>query len=158
MVDLKDIIIGHSVKQKYMYSEPTKDGLIPKAHLLISQFRSENETWNRTLESLTEEDVNLKMRLSEILQNMDKRDDRLLDRIEHFHNRLLKINETIKFLRVEVNKIEKQLLPKFAIKTELLSDMGYRQKKIRKDMEMVEFEFHVLKFDLNNFIGEIFQG
>ena len=158
MVDVEDIIIGPSVKQKYMYSEPTKDGLIPKTNLLISQFRSENETWNRTLESLTEEDVNLKMRLSEILQNMDKRDDRLLDRIEHFHNRLLKINEIIKFLRVEVNKIEKQLLPKFVIKTELISDMGHKQKKIRKDMEMVEFEFHVLKFDLNNFIGEIFQG
>ena len=158
MVDATDIINGLSVKQKYMYSEPTKDGLIPKANLLISQFRSEKETWNRTLESLTEEDVNLKMRLSEILQNMDQRDDRLLDRIEHFHNRLLRINEAITFLRLEVNKIEKQLLQKFVIKTELLSDMGHTQKKIRKNMEMVEFEFHVLKFDLNNFIGEIFQG
>src|SRR5665213_1644180 len=125
MVDVTDIINGLSVKQKYMYSEPTKDGLIPNANLLISQFRSEKETWNRTLESLTEEDVNLKMRLSEILQNMDQRDDRLLDRIEHFHNRLLRINEAITFLRLEVNKIEKQLLQKLVIKTELLSDMGH---------------------------------
>ncbi|MEO8853426.1 MAG: hypothetical protein ABI359_06585, partial [Ginsengibacter sp.] len=95
-----------------MHSEPIKDGLIPRANLLVSQFRSENETWNRTLESLTDEDVNLKMRLSEILKNMDQRDDRLLEPIEHFHNRLLKINETIAFLRLEVNKIEKQLLQK----------------------------------------------
>lgn len=141
-----------------MHLEPTKGGLIPKANLLVSQFRSENETWNRTLESLTEEDVNLKMRLSEILKNMDKRDDGLLERIEHFHNRLLKINETIIFLRLEVNKIEKQLLKESAINTELLSGIYHMQKKIRKDMEMVEFEFHILKFDLNNFIGEIFQN
>ena len=141
-----------------MHSEPTKDGLTPKANLLVSQFRSENETWNRTLESLTEEDVNLKMRLSEILKNMDQRDDKLLEPIEHFHNRLLKINETIAFLRLEVNKIQKQLLQKFAINTDFFSETRHTQKKIRKDMEMVEFEFHILKFDLNNFIGEIFQG
>lgn len=141
-----------------MHSEFTKDGLMPKAHLLVSQFRSENETWNRTLESLTEEDVNLKMRLSEILKNMDKRDDGLLERIELFHNRLLKINESIVFLRSEVSKIEKQLFQDFSVNTEFFSEIRQTQKKLRKDMETVEFDFHNLKFDLNNFIGEILQN
>jgi predicted RNase H-like nuclease (RuvC/YqgF family) len=157
MVNATNVIIGISVKQKNMHSEYRKDGLIPKANLLVSQFRSENETWNRTLESLTEEDVNLKMRLSEILKNMD-RDDGLLERIEHFHNRLLKINESIAFLRSEVSKIEKQLFQDFFINTEFFSELRHCQKKIRKDMEIVEFDFHILKFDLNNFIGEILQA
>ena len=141
-----------------MQSEPTKDRLIPKANLLVSQFLSENETWNRTLECLTEEDLNLKKRLSEILKNMDQRDDTLLERIEHFHNRLLKINETISFLCQEVNKSEKQLMQELNINTEFPSERRHLQKKIRKEMEMIEFEFHTLKFDLNNFIDEIFQG
>jgi hypothetical protein len=141
-----------------MHSEFTKDGLNSKAHLLVSQFRSENETWNRTLESVTEEDVNLKIRLSEILKNMDQRDDILLERIEHFHNRLLKINESIVCLRSEVSKIEKQLFQDFSINTEFFSEIRQTQKKLRKDMEIVEFDFHNLKFDLNNFIGEILQN
>lgn len=141
-----------------MHSEFRKDGLIPKANLLASQFRSENETWKRSLESLTEEDVNLKMRLSEILKNMDQRDDGLLEKIEHFHNRLLKINETIGFLWSDVGKIEKQLFQDLFINTEFFSEIRQTQKKLRKEMEIVEFDFHILKFDLNNFIGEILQN
>ena len=141
-----------------MHSEPAKDRLIPKANLLVSQFLSENETWKRTLESLTEEDLNLKKRLSEILKNMDQCDDKLLESIEGFHNRLLKINETIAFLYQEVNKSEKQLLLELNIDTEFHSERRHLQKKIRKDMETIEFEFHTLKSDLNNFIDEIFKG
>lgn len=141
-----------------MHSEPAKDRLIPKANLLVSQFLSENETWKRTLESLTEEDLNLKKRLSEILKNMDQRDDKLLESIEGFNNRLLKINETIAFLYQEVNKSEKQLMLELNIDTEFHSERRHLQKKIRKDMETIEFEFHTLKSDLNNFIDEIFKG
>ncbi len=131
---------------------------IPKANLLVSQFRSENETWNRTLESLTEEDVNLKMRLSEILKNMDECDDSLLETIENFHNRLLRENETLGFLRSEVTKIEKQLIQNFSINADWLKEIQYRQRILRKDMETAELEFHNLKSDLNNFIGEILQN
>ena len=138
-----------------MYSDYTKARRIPKANLLVSQFQSENETWKRTLEFLTGEDVNLEVLLSEILKNMGQPDDSLLERIEHFHNRLLKENETRGFLRLEVTEVEKQLSQDFSDDTDWLKEIQNRQKKLRKDMETAELQFHKLKFDFNNNISEI---
>ena len=138
-----------------MYSDYTKARRIPSANLLVSQFQRESETWKRTLEFLTEEDVNLKVRLSEILKSMDQRDDSLLERFEHFHNRLLKENETIGFLRLEVIQAEKQLIQNFSVDVDWLKDIQNKQMKLRKDMEKAELEFHKLKFDFNNYISEI---
>ena len=155
MVRIDNVNIGLSAKLKNMQPESTRDRFNPKGNLLFVQFRSEKETWGRTLDSLIEEDVNLKMRLSEILKNMNQRDDELLERIEHFHNRLLSVIETIGFLRLEVTKIEKELYQVYSLNIGNLSELWQKQMKLRKEMERAEYDFHVLKFNLNNFIADV---
>ena len=128
-----------------------------KVNLLISQFRRENQSWLRTLEFLMEEDIILKAGISEVLKNMNQTDAGILKRLEYFHNRLIKQNDNVRLLRVGVGDMGKKINLDNYFDTALINNITHIQGILRKQMETVELELLKLKFDFNNYMGELLQ-
>ena len=82
--------------------------------LKLEQLVFESDTWKRNLAFMTEENIRLKSRLSEILQK--KMDKTLLPRAEEFHNSFLKHDDLIKVLRNDISGFDKYL-PENCLKT-----------------------------------------
>ncbi|HUZ59423.1 MAG TPA: hypothetical protein VMU83_11635 [Hanamia sp.] len=130
----------------------------PKVNLLINQFRRENESWKLALAFLIEEDIILKAGISEILKNMTQTDEDILKRLEHFHNRLIKENDTVRLLRTAVNDTGIKLNRDFYFEAYFLNSIINLQSKLRKEIEKAELDFLELKFDFNDYIPGIFQN
>ncbi len=128
-----------------------------KVNLLISQFRRENQSWLRTLEFLMEEDIILKAGISEVLKNMNQTDAGILKRLEYFHNRLIKQNDSVRLLRVGVADMGKKINLDNYFETALINNITHIQSILRKQMETVEMELLKLKFDFNDYIGGLLQ-
>ncbi len=141
-----------------MHPETTMPISNPTTNLLISQFLRENESWKRTLGFLIEEDIILKAGISDILKNMTKTDEGILKRLEQFHNRLIKENDTVRLLRSGVADMEKELNRDFYFDTDITNSISRVQRILRKQMETVELEFLKLKFDFNEYIDGILQN
>lgn len=141
-----------------MHPETTMPISNPTTNLLISQFLRENESWKRTLGFLIEEDIILKAGISDILKNMTKTDEGILKRLEQFHNRLIKENDTVRLLRSGVADMEKELNRDFYFDTDITNSISRIQRILRKQMETVELEFLKLKFDFNEYIDGILQN
>lgn len=129
-----------------------------KINLLISQFCRENESWRRTLGFLIEEDIILKAGISDILKNMTETNEGILKRLEQFHNRLMKENDTVRVLRTGVADMEKKLNQDFFVDTDFTNSITRVQRILRKQIETVEMEFLKLKFDFNEYIDGILQN
>ena len=127
-----------------------------KSRSLPDQLLHENATWKRVLGFLTEENINLKNRLSEILQNKADCDKSFLEQVEYFQNSFLKQDEVLGFLRIEVGDQEKSLLPaNFPGTAEQLKEIQKKQKKLRQEFESAELLFNKLKFEFNSYLSTI---
>ena len=127
-----------------------------KSRSLPDQLLHENATWKRVLGFLTEENINLKNRLSEILQNKADCDKSFLEQVEYFQNSFLKQDEVLGFLRIEVGDQEKSLLPaNFPGTAEQLKEIQNKQKKLRQEFESAELLFNKLKFEFNSYLSTI---
>ena len=122
---------------------------------ILSQFRHENETWKRILEFLSDENIYLKNRLSEILRNIVDHDHVQLNKIEQFHNRLLNADDRIKLLRKEVAENEMSLNRYICLDGSLQKDFQKKQNKLMKDLKSAEGEFNKLKYEFNSYLDEI---
>lgn len=122
---------------------------------IISQLHHENETWKRVLEFITDENIHLKNRLSDILRDFNEQDHRLLEKIELFHNRLLHADDITRKLRKEVADKEIILEKHPFINLESLKDFQKKQQKLMKDLHSAETEFNDLKYEFNSYLGEI---
>lgn len=129
-----------------------------KINLLISQFRRENESWRRTLAFLIEEDIMLKAGISDILKNMTETEDDILKRLEQFHNRLMKENDTVRVLRTGVADMGKKLNQDSYFDTDFTNSITRVQRALRKRIETLELEFIKLKFDFNEYLDTILQN
>ncbi len=145
----------HKIGNITVRPELTIPEFYSKANLIVNQFRRENETWQRTLEFLIDEDIILKGRISDILKNMNQTDEGILKRMEHFHNRLLKENDSVRLLRTEVADMEKHLNQNYFVEADSLNNMKNHQRDLRKDLETAESEFQKLKSEFNSYIDKI---
>lgn len=141
-----------------MHLETTMPISNPMSKLLVSQFRRENESWRRTLGFLIEEDIILKAGISDILKNMTETDEGILKRLEQFHNRLMKENDTVRVLRTGVADLEKKLNRDLYFDTDITNSISRVQRILRKQIETVELDFLKLKFDFNEYIDGILQN
>jgi hypothetical protein len=117
---------------------------------VVQQMEREAESWKRLLEFLQEESVHLKIRIAEIAsQDMDKE---LLAEAENFQNRFMQQEEIIALARRDVAAFER-LAGGYATDS---SDkkISHAQKKLRKDIGMLEQAFHKLKFEFNQYLAE----
>jgi hypothetical protein len=121
---------------------------------VLDQFRHENATWKRILGYLIEENIILKTRLSEILQNSFAGDNEFLDKIEYFQNQFLKEDEIFGYLKLDILEQEQLLDPGIAEEPEKLAMIKRNQKKLTRELESAEKVFNTLKFEFNTYLSE----
>jgi hypothetical protein len=123
-----------------------------KLKKLISQYRYESETWKRYLQFIQQENNFLKTRLSQVLQNDTDID--FLERAEIFQNKFLSEDETVHLLRQDVHDMEEMLTVNYYETETVPAELVKKFKKLSRDMETVERQFHKLKTDFNAFVSD----
>lgn len=117
--------------------------------LNTGQFQHEHKTWSRLLEFFKQENIFLKNRLAEVLDQ--RTDNDFLALAEHFQNRFIIKDEYIDELRHDINSQENSL----SVKDEFLIDneLARRQQKLRNEMEYFEKNFNQLKNEFNKYLA-----
>ena len=121
---------------------------IPK----FDQLQVEVNTWKRLLNFVSDENVCLKNRLSEILKNGFDR--KLLEEFENFQNKFIKQDEMITFLRNDIAELDKLLLnQKLGIGTNE-NTINRKLAQLRKNIANSEGRFFQLQLNFNSYILE----
>jgi hypothetical protein len=119
---------------------------------LLTQYRHESETWKRYLQFIQQENNHLKTRLSQVLQHDTDLD--FLERAEIFQNKFLSEDETVHLLRQDVHEIEHLLIEEVKEGSAVTNELQKKFRKLSRDMETVERQFHKLKSDFNSFVQD----
>ncbi len=119
--------------------------------LKLRQLQYETDTWKRLLVFMMDENIHLKIRLSEVLNN--KFNESMLEQVENFHNDFLKEDDLIGLLRNEVAEIE-MLLDK-----EMDGEISFKKaeskiKKLRNNLLVAENQFSKLKLEFYSYLSE----
>lgn len=120
--------------------------------LKIRQLQYESDTWKRLLGFIVEENVRLKNRLSEVLQ--DKFDKSLLEEVENFQTKFVKEDELVFLLRNDVAEYDKLLTRASFENGSLYCEIDNKLKKLRSTMPDAENQFGKLKSDFNSYLSE----
>lgn len=120
----------------------------------IEQFRYESDTWKRNLEFMIQENTHLKNRLADVLRSAATDED-LLDAAEQYQNSFIREDETIQLLRGDITGLDKLLAREVYEDGHLIRDVIRDQKKLAAEVKNAISEFNRLKFDFNNYLGEM---
>ena len=114
--------------------------------------RQESDTWKRVLEFMTEENIHLKDRLSEILKG-DLEED-LLMTAEIFQNSFVREDELIRLLRKDVSVFDQWLTREIYEDGAIVSKVMKSFNVIRKNISESEIQFNQLKYQFSNYLLE----
>ena len=118
----------------------------------LKQLQYEIDTWKRLLGFMIEENIHLKIRLSEVLKN--KFDNNLLEEVEDFYNKIIKEDDLFLLLRNEINELDK-LFDNIIFKEEdVLIKANRKFKQFRNNINATEKQFGKLKMNFNNYLLE----
>lgn len=118
----------------------------------LKQLQYEIDTWKRLLGFMIEENIHLKIRLSEVLKN--KFDNNLLEEVEDFYNKIIKEDDLFLLLRNEINELDK-LFDNIIFKEEdVLIKANRKFKRFRNNINATEKQFGKLKMNFNNYLLE----
>ena len=117
--------------------------------------RQESDTWKRILEFMTEENIHLKNRLSEILKGDVEQD--LLMTAEIFQNSFVREDELIRLLRKDVFAFDELLTREIYEDGAIVNKMMKSFKVIRKNISESETQFNQLKYQFSNYLLEYTQ-
>ena len=114
--------------------------------------RQESDTWKRILEFMTEENIHLKNRLSEILKGDLEHD--LLMTAEIFQNSFVREDELIRLLRKDVSVFDQWLTREIYEDGAIVNKVMKSFKVIRKNISESETQFNQLKYQFSNYLLE----
>ena len=114
--------------------------------------RQESDTWKRILEFMTEENIHLKNRLSEILKGDLEHD--LLMTAEIFQNSFVREDELIRLLRKDVFAFDQLLAREIYENGAIVNKVMKSFKVIRKNISESETQFNQLKYQFSNYLLE----
>lgn len=124
----------------------------PMPALKIRQLEYESNGWKRTLVFLTDENIHLKNRLSEILQEKSGKD--LLINAENFQTSFLRQDALIGLLKNDISQFDKLLI------SELLADEIFEAsvelfcQNIRIKINSLKKQFDQIKTEFNEYLLE----
>ncbi len=122
--------------------------------LKIRQFKHESETWKRNLEFMMQENALLKNRLSEVLDTMSA-DGEILNAAEEYQNHFIREDESFHLLRRDIAELDNLLTREIYEDGMLKKEVVFKKKKLSKEIETSIREFNKLKFDFNNYLGDV---
>lgn len=115
------------------------------------QFHFENNTWERLLDYLKQENAYLKTRLAEVLDQSTNKN--FLALAEQFQNRFILKDEFIDELRHDIHEQDKLLKELYINKPKELDPKTLKkQEKLRNEMAYLEKDFPMLKNEFNKYI------
>ena len=113
--------------------------------------KHEQASWLKTLDRLRQENVHLKNKLSEIIQDDISRE--LLEKAEFFHGLFVDKDTVISLLRRDIAH-QSAATTAFVINGERLGIMD-EQVKLEHDVARMEKEFKAVKTEFNEFLKSI---
>ncbi len=116
--------------------------------LKLEQLLFESDTWKRNLAFMTEENIRLKNRLSEILKK--KIDKTLLPSAEEFNSGFLKHDDLIKVLRNDISGFDQLLTREQFENSIIISTVESQLEVIRNNIREAEERFSALKLNFYN--------
>lgn len=123
--------------------------------LLINQYRHETDTWRRTLGFITEENINIKNRISEIVKNMNVVEPSSLEAIEYFQNCFVEEDKEIAKLQNRLKENDNLLSRETYEDGKILKSIRHAQEQLRKEIDKNEKSFNRLKSEFNKYLSEI---
>ena len=123
-----------------------------KPDIKLRLLQQESDMWKRVLEFMTEENIRLKNRLSEILKGDIDQD--LLITAEVFQDSFVKEDELILLLRKDVLAFDKLLMREIFEDGSIVNKVTKSFKVIRKNVGDAETQFNKLKHEFSNFLLE----
>lgn len=120
--------------------------------LKFKQLQYESDTWKRLLGFMMDENVHLKNRLSEVLK--EEFDNSLLDELDNFQNRFVKVDELISLLRNDVAAFDKLFVSERAKDEKFLHEINRELKKLRSNLLSADNMFGKLKLEFTSYLTE----
>ena len=121
---------------------------IPELKLIQLQY--EINTWKRLLSFMSEENIQLKNRLSEVLKN--NFDKNLLEEVEIFYTNIIKEDELFILLRNEINELDNLLVRKVFEEKEFMKNFEKKFRRFSNNIKNSEKQFGKLKLNFNNYL------
>ena len=119
----------------------------------VRQFQTEIETWKRLLNSRMEQNVLLKIQISDILRN--NYDQNSLEEIEEFQTKFIREDELILSLRREVNDLDNLLYSKVFEDGKIEKSFETKMDKLDKDITSSVTRFRILQSTFDDFQHKI---
>jgi hypothetical protein len=118
----------------------------------LRQLKYETDTWKRLLGFVMEENIYLKNRLSEVLQeNFDKN---LLNDVEDFYSGFIREDELIMLLRNDIAELDSLLTRERFEDGITMKQVERKVKKLRHGVKAAEEHFGKLKLAFNSYLSE----
>ncbi len=124
-------------------------------HPELKQLQFENDTWKRLLGFMTDENIRMKNRLTEVLK--DSFDHNLLEELECFQNKFVKEDELIRLMRHEVVEIDQLLAGDNFEKDDVKMKVDIKLNHLRNNIVDAEKQFGSLQVCFNNYLSENLQ-
>ena len=120
--------------------------------LKLKQVQYEKETWKRVLYFMSEENICLKNRLSEVLK--DPFNYNWLEQLECFQTSFVKFDNLVHLLRDDLAEVETLLTTGIPGEDNTLINMRTKLLALRNVVTTAEKEFIKLKIDFINYLSE----
>lgn len=121
-----------------------------------TQLQYESEGWKRMLAFMLGENVYIKNRISEILRN--NFDQSLLEQVDSFQNKVIKVDDLIRILRDEIADFDKLIIQDTSDTRALLKEKANRIKGIRNNVNYLEMLSKKIKSEFNSYLSENFES
>ena len=122
------------------------------AESILTQVQYEKETWKRLVSFMTEENIFLKNRLSEVLK--DSFNYNLLEQLECFQSRFINVDSLMNLFRHDLAELEELLAKGTMGNDHTLIDIQTRLVTLRTVLTNVERELSKLKINFHTYLSE----
>jgi hypothetical protein len=118
----------------------------------IKQLQYETSTLRRLLDFLKDENVHLKYRISEILN--DRFDKYLLEEVDGFQTSFIREDHLIALLRNEITEVDTMLEKELPKDEKIMKNVESKLKRLHKNMHVAEKQFSKLKLEFRKFLSK----
>lgn len=122
------------------------------SYLKKKQLQYEINNLKRLLDFMTDENVHLKNRISEILS--DRFDTYLLEEVDGFQSSLVREDNLIALLKNEITEVDSLMSKETNKDTGLLKKTEVKLKRLHRNMQTAEKQFGKLKLRFHRFLSK----
>jgi hypothetical protein len=122
------------------------------SYLKKKQLQYEINNLKRLLDFMTDENVHLKNRISEILS--DRFDTYLLEEVDGFQSCIVREDNLIALLRNEITEVDSLMSKETNKDAALLKKTEVKLKRLHRNMQNAEKQFKKLKLQFHRFLSK----